>query len=297
MRSACTCLCAMFFVAACGSSKHHGEDAAALDAPQVADTGTADAPALDTGLLDTGLSDAGVDAPVDGPMDACPGTGGPSSVRVDAVYDGGLTVRFCIDSTEVTIGQYAEFLAHASVDDSTNSPHCRWKESYNPGSSGDPNLPVALVDWCDAYAFCAWAGKHLCGDVDGSTVSNPDDWAHVAPTYVCTNGARQSYPYGTEYDESACVTDRHDAGVGPLPVASLPTCEGAVPGVYDLVGNVWEYIDICDEDTTDGGSPSVACGFAGAAYDANGPSYGCGSYSAYPRSGTSAAVGFRCCSP
>ena len=74
---------------------------------------------------------------------ACAGHAGPSSVYILAA------TPFCIDATEVTNEQYAEFLgANPAV--TGQPPECSWKTTYVPGGLwpfplGSETLPVATL--------------------------------------------------------------------------------------------------------------------------------------------------------
>ena len=136
--------------------------------PSVGDLGGGDA-AAEVSTIDATSGDGSTDVTTDvteSDAGACPGTGGPASVRVGT---------FCIDATEVTNAQYKQFVV-ASV--GTSRAECAWKASYVPSSAWPPgpgadNYPVAYVDWCDATAFCEWAaapdGPTLDADAHDTT--------------------------------------------------------------------------------------------------------------------------------
>lgn len=69
---------------------------------------------------------------------------------------------YCMDATEVTNADYAAFLA-ANPPTSGQVAWCAWNTSYLPPfgwpATGKENHPVVRVDWCDARAYCKWAGK------------------------------------------------------------------------------------------------------------------------------------------
>lgn len=234
--------------------------------------GDANAPPVDAGRAET---DAGT---------GCPGTDGPTAVRVST---GGAS--FCIDATEVTNVQYARFLASSPRTDQQLAA-CATNGSFvpNAGWPGDPSMAVVNVDWCDAYAFCAWAGKRLCGKIGGDhlPVASRNDAAQSQWYFACSANGTRAYPYGASFDANACVT-----GGGRAPAGSKATCEGGFPGVLDLSGGVEEWTDECTESFSDcvarGGTFSDAKGFECTTEDTH----------LQPRMLAEAWRGFRCCSP
>ncbi len=101
----------------------------------------------DGGALDsqTGGDSAPLDyAAPDGP---CPNLPGPPLVPAGTS---------CIDSTEVTVGQYTAFLTAKAGDTSGQPIECSaWNTSLVPNTwpqTGD-DIPVAYANWCQAYCM------------------------------------------------------------------------------------------------------------------------------------------------
>jgi hypothetical protein len=253
-------------------------------------------------------ADAGADAATDATPDAdgrgeageagCPvALGGPPLVLVVA---GGQA--FCVDRTEVTNADYALFLAADAAALPAAPPTCAWKASHVPGASswppasGTEAFPVIAVDWCDAFAYCAWAGKRLCGRIGGGALA-PADFADAAASQwfaACSRSGVRAYPYGDVYDNTACNgADFPDADVLRA-AGSLPTCVGGYPGLLDMSGNVFEWEDAC---TGDAGA-SDACRIRGGGYFSFRASLACAADVTFARSSNGFSdVGFRCCSP
>jgi formylglycine-generating enzyme required for sulfatase activity len=129
---------------------------------------------------------------------------------------------FCIDSTEVTLGQYTTFLAAKNGDTSGQPPKCLWNTSYTPQSAWPPSPTAPTdqamrgVDWCDAYMYCAWAGKRLCGNADGGS-SDPNSVSNPAVSQwfkACSHNddGLHVYPYGLTYQANLCNGMDYDAG-------------------------------------------------------------------------------------
>ncbi|HWL86174.1 MAG TPA: SUMF1/EgtB/PvdO family nonheme iron enzyme, partial [Polyangiaceae bacterium] len=208
--------------------------------------------------------------------DPCVSNRGPAMIQVHGgPHDAG--VSFCIDSTEVTRTQYAAFLAAKPSPSAVASIRwCADKKDFVPGSlwpDGGVRTgthPVTGVDWCDAYAFCLWAGKSLCGDLYGgehdptnlreSPDNDRDRW-RIACTHA--EDGQHAYPYGNDFKPTVC--NGRDAGLNrTVPVASRKGCVGGFPGIFDMSGNANEWEDSCF--SMDAGYTRDACWLRGGSY-------------------------------
>lgn len=231
---------------------------------------------------------------------SCPeAKGGPSLVPVGDV---------CIDETEVTNAQYAVFwTAMATGRDVSNQiPVCAWNTSYTPDIADSPwpflpgteLRPVVNVDWCDAFAFCQWAGKRLCGGRHGHPLlrwEQSTDPAVAEWVYACTEGGKRMYPYGDTFDATACNTGQtKESATVLVDVASKSACRTA-SGVYDLSGNVEEWTDSC---TGTAGEQDMCAVIGQSAFHDVANDLSC-VHSPYgdARSVTYELRGFRCCAP
>lgn len=249
---------------------------------------------------DVNAHDASADAPTDARADAgdasdvaapCPGTAGPTSVRIGA---------YCIDTTEVTNAQYAQFLGADAGALPLPPAACAANATYVPGggtwppASGRDAYPVVAVDWCDAYVYCTWAGKRLCGAIGGGATPYASYADATASGWfaACSRAGALAYPYGATYVATAC--NGQDLGGGLRPVASLATCVGADPSLYDMSGNVYEWEDSCDANA----GTADHCHVRGGGYLTPGNlnlSCAGGGVSIARGDDTFLDVGFRCC--
>ena len=160
---------------------------------------------------------------------------------------------YSIDVTEVTQGQYSEWLATnpqlpPTTDETCGALTGYLQYGYRYTGSAPDHYPVVNVDWCSAYAYCLGVGKRLCGAIDGGSVSGEGYHdATISQWYrACSSGGVNSYPYGNTYEQDFC--SGADAPTSWIPVGSLSNCvtsESGFAGVYDLSGSVSEWENSC----------------------------------------------------
>jgi hypothetical protein len=152
---------------------------------------------------------------------------GAGMVRAD-----GPEGRMFVDRDEVTVAQYARFLAALGEGAAGHRP-LAWARQSAEGRAGHPVVGVSAID---AEAYARWAGKQLPG---------------VAAWTAAAGGAGRRHPWGDVAPDGARAVfgrapGRRAAGAEP---AGRP--EGAAPcGARDLAGNVAEW-------TADEGEPGT----------------------------------------
>ncbi|MHB8899479.1 MAG: SUMF1/EgtB/PvdO family nonheme iron enzyme [Thermoguttaceae bacterium] len=116
--------------------------------------------------------------------------------------------------------------------DQTQQPGPRfWRDGYC--AAGDEDHPVVGVCWYEAAAFARWAGKRLPTDAE---------WVKsgVWPVKLSeTQSSQRRYPWGETMDR----TKANLWGTGPGRTAPVSEYEEGVSvgGIYQLIGNVWEW--------------------------------------------------------
>ena len=243
---------------------------------------------LDASTPDTGIGIGETSDGSDGAPDPC------------GTYLGGKMVMisgFCIDVTEVTHAQYNQFLAAGPP--AAQRAACSWNVDFGSPVPGRDDYPAVNVDFCDAVAFCEWAGKRLCGSTEGGQVDPGSAASSLSAWYVaCANGdAKTEWPYGNTFSNSICNGDPdHVLTTASSKVGSYTGCHGVSPpydAIFDMSGNVQEWEDGCYQDKGADDGCSLRGGDWGSNPDTD---LACAHDQTEPRNTIHEAVGFRCCS-
>jgi formylglycine-generating enzyme required for sulfatase activity len=129
---------------------------------------------------------------------------------------------YYMDKYEVTVGQYAKFL-----EATRRGAPPEWKILNQPSHQ---KHPVVMIDWSDANRYCHWAEKRLPTEAEWEKAARGTDgrmypWGNDLPVPLRANYGKKKW-------------DNHAA------LVSVGTMEdGKSPyGIYDMAGNVWEWV-------------------------------------------------------
>ena len=196
---------------------------------------------------------------------------------------------FCIDERQATYGEYGQFVKKMGKDFGGQPSQCDWNRDWGPvvdceSSTGrpwkcgrsvaeaDPDWAVSSLDFCDAWAFCSWAGKRLCGErvhhgvsvfkegrddetrqPNGTTWWFPntvEEWYHV-----CTQGGTSDYPFGNDWQDGLCQTERKWRAPGDKTHNVRDTTGNQCHGnfhpydqVFNMIGGISQWTNGCSED-------------------------------------------------
>ena len=139
---------------------------------------------------------------------------------------------FLVGAYEVTNSQALAWLNDPSVtyDESwlelDDGPIVRAGRTFSLRSAGMGNRPVTHISWFGAKAFCEWLSKK-----EGRVYRLPTEaeWEYMARA-----GTSTAYPWGDEWSE-------RKANVGNSDVQDVGQYTPNGWGVFDSVGNVWEW--------------------------------------------------------
>lgn len=203
------------------------------------------------------------------------GSGGEEGRPEWPVHEVRIAYSFAVGRREVSNAEYARFIAESGY---AVSGGCRsWDPAAkaivakpdgtfrHPGAGageGAVNMPVACVSWTDAKAYTAWLSRKTGHSY---RLLSESEWEYAARA-----GSAAAYPWGDTAKDGcrmANTLDQAGMNAGMLPpfqaikpgdAPNLAECNdgfaGAAPvgslrpnafGLYDMTGNVWEWVEDC----------------------------------------------------
>ncbi len=181
---------------------------------------------------------------------------------------------FSIDRTEVTVGQFARFVAATGTVTKAerdggglvyeagwqHKSGWVWRTPYGTAASDDE--PAVHVTFDEAQAYCRWAGKRLPTDTEWREAAYTE--RRSAPPSPFKSGQTYPYPTGSAPEGANCL---RDCGMTPAldysavlqrgnGHARAGTTKAGVNGLFDMGANVWEWVKTGDthQQGTLGGS-------------------------------------------
>ena len=135
---------------------------------------------------------------------------------------------YYLDKYEVTTARYGQFMAATGHREPDN-----WSLVSQTNAQ---DRPVIGVDWHDAEAYCRWAGKRLPTEAEWEKAARGTDgrtypWGNAAPISSLANYGKdfRNVINNNYYAERLTPVGSYEEGKGPF-------------GIYDLAGNVWEWV-------------------------------------------------------
>lgn len=168
---------------------------------------------------------------------------------------------FLLGRFELTVAQYREFVQATGYqakkacrvwnNEFVDKADATWENPYQPQRPG-PDYPVGCVSWNDAQAYLNWLGKKT-----GHAYRLPSsaEWEYAARA-----GATTERFWGEDTDRACDYANTYDITARekyPFPWVFSPCKDGYAEhapvgkfkpnafGLYDMIGNVWEWTGDC----------------------------------------------------
>jgi formylglycine-generating enzyme required for sulfatase activity len=164
---------------------------------------------------------------------------GDSSGREYPLHPVTIASRFAAGKFELTFGEWDACAAHGDCD-----PH------LNSNGWGHGRQPVINVTWDDAKRYVAWLAK-----ITGKPYRLLSEAEYE---YAARARTQTTYPWGATIGTGNANCGECGSQWDGKQTAPVGSFAGNGFGLYDMVGNVFEWVEDCFHDNYKGGVPSDA---------------------------------------
>lgn len=140
---------------------------------------------------------------------------------------------FRMGATHVTLGQYKKYLKAVEAADASSGWNIINDEFKALNAFGD-NAPVVQVSWREARDFIDWLNENKpANDHHTYRFASEAEWE-----YACHAGKRHAYCGSDNLEEAGWVDRRNNQSQ-----REVATKAPNAWGLYDMTGNVWEWVE------------------------------------------------------
>ena len=180
---------------------------------------------------------------------------------------------FALAKSKITRGQFAAFVSetnHKTDNDCYTFENGEWNDRINrdwrnPGFPQEDNHPAVCISWFDAKAYAKWLSEKT-----GKTYRLPTEaeWEYAARAGTTTSrhwgdDAAQACKFANVLDATtntkvsgAAKLDSHACDDGYAYTAPVMSFKPNGFGLYDMIGNAWEWVEDCDGTNSYGRAPA-----------------------------------------
>lgn len=154
---------------------------------------------------------------------------------------------FAISKFDITLAEFAKFADETGFD--PNDPKCDWRAPKVRGAlmNQTSDDPVVCVNWADAQAYVTWLRRKTGKEYRLPSEAEWEFAARAASAAARPWGGRLTRD-NANYGSDACCgpfAAGGDKWLYTSPVGSFPP---NAFGLYDMIGNVWQWVEDCGHD-------------------------------------------------
>jgi formylglycine-generating enzyme required for sulfatase activity len=141
---------------------------------------------------------------------------------------------FAVSRFTITFDQWNVCVAGGGCENNTGPSDQTW---------GRGSRPVINVDWRDAQNYVAWLNR-MTG-TDSYRLLSEAEWEYAARGVTSAQAPHSNYPWGNEIGRGNANCNDCGSKWDNKQTAPVGSFEANAFGLYDMAGNVWQWVEDC----------------------------------------------------